>query len=192
MPNRRPPPLARRATWPANGDGTRRRAEGLELTLSLGDHGFRKRAGLAHRNDAPLPLSCRAPRPAEWRRETPDSPQPDRRKICSAAPTVRSTNKIWTRSACRPARPARSLPVLSPRLLTGRSTAPSACSQNPARCRAHSRMPASSFPTLEIITRTLIEQNKTIVKANAAFPSRYSRLPQRPRRATGPSRPLPH
>ena len=30
-------------------------AEGAELALSLGDDGFRKRAGLAHRNDAPLP-----------------------------------------------------------------------------------------------------------------------------------------
>ena len=40
-------------------------------------------------------------------------------------------------------------------------------------------------PTL-IITRTLIEQSKILVKANVAFPHRCSRLPQRPPPATGP------
>jgi hypothetical protein len=167
-------------------------AVGAELMLSLGDHGFRKRARLPHRNDAPLPrhVANRGQQdgvPKRWtfrRRVDGEYIAPSRQ----SDPRAKSGRD--RRAGQRSQRGVADLALAIAQGATQGAATPSETPDAQWIVEAPFLYASIVAPTLTI-TRTLIEQNRTQVKANVAFGLHYSPLPQRPPQAMGLSRPLP-
>jgi hypothetical protein len=165
--------------------------KGSELALSFCDHRFRKRSRLAHRNDAPLPRHV-----ANYSQQHGVAKSRtfqgwiDREDIAlpGQADLEQNRDEIGMPSSAASEEPL----LLSRRSLMG-AVQPAAGDSETAYARSIVPFSYASViaPTL-IITRTLIEQSKILVKRAVAFPSRYSRLPQQPPPAMGPGRPPQH
>lgn len=192
-PDRRLSPPGPQETTEANGDGTRGQGRRREIRVGRGRRPAPERRRCRELKQCAAGEGRRARPRAARRGKTPGRSTPDRPKRHIGCRIGPSKNRIATKTASRPALPARLRPDDLPHGSKGRSTAAPTGRRGRASARWSEpwfhRITTSSAP--RIIERTKIEHIVILVKPGAALSRRYWRRPQARPRAAGLWRALP-